>query len=100
MADRKNMSDKELRNERFDRGELGALLRLFSSLGVTVAAGIVGFFLLGIYAERKAAEFGYPTGGVLRVAVLLVGLGLSVYWAYLRIVKHLDKYDHSGNSKR
>lgn len=35
---------KELANKRFAREEMGELLRLFSTLGVTVAVGIVGFF--------------------------------------------------------
>ena len=84
---------KELRNRRFDRGELGALLKLFSSLGITVAFGIVGFFLLGLYVDRRLLEMGWNTRGVPRVVFLLAGLGLSVYWAYLRIAKHLEKYE-------
>ncbi len=85
--------EKERRNDLFERRELGALLKLFSSLGVTVAVGIVGFFLLGLYLERKAAEWGWRTGGSIRIAFLLGGLALTVYWAYLRIARHLDKYE-------
>lgn len=84
---------KERDNQRFERGELGALLKLFSSLGITVAAGIVGFFLLGLYLDRKASAMGYETHGVPKIALLLLGVGLSVYWAYLRIARHLDKYE-------
>jgi hypothetical protein len=85
--------EKERRNDLFARRELGALLRLFSSLGITVAAGIVGFFFLGVFVERKALELGYRTGGALRIAFLLAGVGLSVYWAYLRIAKHIETFD-------
>lgn len=85
--------DKEIRNRRFAREELGDLLRLFSSLGITVAAGIVGFFLLGLWVDRKLAGLGYETYGVPRVVAVLGGVALVVYWAYLRIARHLEKYD-------
>lgn len=97
MDRKKPINDR--RNNRFAREELGDLLRLFSSLGITVALGIVGFFLLGVWGERRLADWGYPTGKWLRVGMLLVGLGLSVYWAYLRIARHLEKYEDDGGGE-
>lgn len=78
---------------RFGREELGALLRLFSSLGITVAVGILGFFLLGLWLDRKFAAWGWQTYGAPRIVCVLLGVGLAVYWAYLRIARHLDKYE-------
>ncbi len=97
--DEEEKREKERLNDRFDRGELGALLKLFSSLGVTVAVGILGFFLLGLYLERKAGEWGWHTGGAVRIVFLLGGLAMTVYWAYLRIARHLDKYDPKKDGK-
>lgn len=96
-AEEERKREKERRNDLFARRELGALLRLFSSLGITVALGIAGFFFLGILADRKALELGYRTGGAARVAFLLAGVALSVYWAYLRIARHLNEYDWKDN---
>ncbi len=84
--------DSRRRNDLFGREELGDLLRMFSALGVTVAAGVTGFFLLGLWLEKKAVAWGYEVQGWLRIVFLLLGLGLSVYWAYLRIARHIDKY--------
>lgn len=84
---------KERANRRFDREELGALLRLFSALGVTVAAGIVGFFLMGLWADGQLREMGWRTHGLPRLAGVLLGLGVTVYWAYLRIVRHLRTFE-------
>ena len=92
--------DKERRNELFHREELGALLRLFSSLGLTVGFGILGFFLLGLYFERKVGEWGWYTGGAVRIAFLLGGLAVNVYWAYLRIARHLNKFDGNINARQ
>lgn len=83
---------KDLANKRFAREELGELLRLFSSLGLTVAVGILGFFWLGIRVDGKLTEIGWNTRNLGRIIGLLLGLCLSLYWAYLRIVKHLGKY--------
>lgn len=84
---------KERANKRFAREELGDLLRMFSSLGLTVCAGILGFFLLGIWADGKLSAIGWQTRNLGRIIGLLIGLGLSLYWAYLRILRHLQKYD-------
>lgn len=84
---------KELANKRFEREELGELLRLFSSLGLTVVAGIVGFFLLGLWADGKLADMGWQTRKLGRIIGLVFGLGMSMYWAYLRIMRHLCKYE-------
>lgn len=91
-------AEKERQNARFAREELGALLKLFSSLGITVSAGILGFFWLGLHLQRKATEAGWQTYGLVLVGFVLGGVALSVYWAYLRIGRHLDKFD-SGAKK-
>lgn len=83
----------ERRNNRFAREELGDLLRLFSSLGITVGFGIVFFFWVGVWGEGKLLDFGYPVGKWLRLVMLLFGLCVSIYWAYLRICRHLEKYE-------
>ena len=83
---------KDRANKRFAREEMGELLRLFSALGVTVAVGIVGFFWLGLWVDRKVSDLGWRTYGVPRIVAVLFGVGVSVYWAYLRIARHLDKF--------
>lgn len=90
--------EKEKRNNRFAREEMGELLRMFSSLGVTVALGIVGSFLLGLWVDRKLAGIGYATYGIPRVLFLLGGVALTVYWAYLRIARHLEKFGEKGEN--
>ncbi len=87
------LKKKEQANTRFAREELGELLKLFSGLGVTVAVGIVGFFLLGLWADGRLREWGYQTRGIPRVAGVVVGVGLSLYWAYLRITRHLERFE-------
>lgn len=82
----------ELANKRFAREEMGELLRLFSALGVTVAVGIVGFFWLGLWVDRKLSDLGWRTYNIPRIAAVLIGVGVSIYWAYLRIARHLDKF--------
>ncbi len=84
---------KERKNERFQREELGELLKLFSSLGITMAFGIVAFFLAGMWVDRQLTGMGHPTRGAGRIVFLLAGLGMSVYWSYLRIARHLKKFD-------
>lgn len=84
---------KERANRRFDREEMGALLRLFSALGVTVAAGIVGFFLIGLWADGALRERGWETHGIPRLGGILAGLAATMYWAYLRIAKHLRTFE-------
>ena len=94
---------KRKEGDRDDRpylgGETGDLLRLFSSLGVTVAAGILGFFLLGLWLDRKLGDMGWRTYGLPRIALLLLGLALTIYWAYMRIARHLDKYEKRDGEK-
>ena len=95
--DEDERGEKERRNDLFNREELGALLKLFSSLGITVAVGILVFFLTGLYLERKAGEWGWHAGGTVRIAFLLGGMTATIYWVYLRIARHLDKYDPHGD---
>lgn len=85
--------EKELANQRFAREELGALLKLFSALGITVALGILGFFLLGLWLDRYLTGLGWHTRNIPKIGCLLLGVALSIYWAYLRIARHLDKYE-------
>ena len=102
----KTNRDNPGRRPPFERGELGALLRLFSSLGITVTAGITGFFLLGLYLDNKLPGMGIETRGLAKIAFVLAGVALSIYWAYLRIVKHLETFetgeekDAHGDGKR
>lgn len=93
MDTEKRRRDKERENARFAREELGELLKLFSALGITVALGILGFFLLGLWVDRKLAAMGWHTYGAPRIVFTLLGLCLVIYWAYLRIARHLDKYE-------
>ena len=86
-----NGKDREKRNDAFLREELGPLLRLFTSLGLTVTLGIAGFFWLGVYLDGKIAPLGLAPKGTAGVVFLLAGLGLSLYWAYLAIARHLEK---------
>lgn len=97
---REEPADKKKKNDNFAREELGALLRLFSALGITVAVGIAGFFFLGVYIDRKLSAMGYATRGLPRIGFLLFGLGMSIYWAYLRIARHLDKYDKGKDGEK
>ncbi len=82
----------EAEDRRFDREEMGELLKLFSALGLTVAGGVAGFFYLGVRVDAWLAEAGRDTHGSGKIGCLFIGLGLSVGWAYLRIVKHLEKF--------
>lgn len=91
--DEKKKREKELADKRFAREEMGDLLRLFSSLGITVAVGILGFFLAGLWVDRRLGEMGWQTYGLPRIVAIFLGLGLTVYWAYLRIARHLKKYE-------
>lgn len=91
--DERRKKERELADKRFNREEMGELLRLFSALGITVALGITGFFLAGLWADRALTAEGWKTYGLGRVGGVVLGLGLSFYWAYLRIVKHLRKYE-------
>lgn len=84
---------KDLANKRFAREEMGELLQLFSSLGITVAVGIAGFFWAGLWLDRHLTAMGWTTHKLPRIAGMLLGVGLTIYWAYLRIARHLDKYD-------
>ncbi|MCC8108190.1 MAG: AtpZ/AtpI family protein [Planctomycetes bacterium] len=87
-------------DKRFEREEMGALLKMFSSLGITVAVGIVAAFLLGIWLDDKLVEMGYATRGAVRIVCTLGGLGISLYWAYLRITKHLKTFDRAAGNDR
>lgn len=92
-AESRRLRKKELANRRFEREEMGELLRLFSSLGITVALGILGFFLAGLWLDRWLAAEGWQTRGLPRIGGIVIGLFFTMYWAYLRIVKHLRKYE-------
>ncbi len=96
----KRTRDKELANRRFEREEMGELLRLFSALGVTVAAGIVGCFLLGLWVDGQLRGMGWRTYNVPKLAGVVAGLGVTMYWAYLRIVRHLRKYEDGNRENR
>lgn len=85
---RKNEPD----HEAFILRELGPLLRLFSSLGITLTLGIVGFFLLGRHCNRWLDEAGLKTHGAPGIALTLCGVAVSLYWCSLRIGKHISKY--------
>lgn len=80
--------EESVADRRFEREEMGELLRLFSSLGITVAAGIAGFFFIGLQADRR---FGLAGWG--KFCGLFAGLGLTLYWAYLRIARHLRRFE-------
>lgn len=82
-----------MEGDRFEREELGELLKLFTALGVTVAVGITGFFFLGVRLDAWLAEAGWSAGGPGKICGLLLGLGLSVSWAYMRIARHLRKFE-------
>lgn len=86
------MEEAEDKRE-FDRGEMGELLKLFSSLGVTVAFGITALFFIGLRADRGLVSFGLDTHGLGKFVGLFLGLGLTGYWAYQRILRHLRKFE-------
>lgn len=92
MTDTERRKEDAVEDARFEREEMGELLKLFSALGITVAAGIVGFFLLGVWAEKWI-------GGAGRIIGLVLGLGLGVGWGYLRIARHLNKYGRRPGGK-
>lgn len=79
-------------DRRFEREEMGELLRLFSALGITLAAGIVGFFFAGLKLDAWLTAAGLETHSLGKIAGLLIGLCLSVSWAYARIARHLKKF--------
>lgn len=83
---------KELANERFNREELGPLLRLFSSLGITLTVGIIVSVLVGLYLNRRLAEFEIDAYGLPGIAIIITGITISLYWCYLRIEKHMSKF--------
>ena len=84
---------KERANEKFTREELGPLLKLFSSIGITLTLGIVGFFLAGSYIDKTLKKMEIATHGLPVIVAVLAGVGLSIYWCYMRIAKHLAKYE-------
>ncbi len=84
---------KEAANRRFQREELGALLKLFSSLGLTLTFGIVGSFWLGLYINKTLIRHGIQTRGVPVILFVLAGIALSIYWCYMRIARHLSKFE-------
>ena len=83
-----NPSDPTRKN----RDEQGELLRLVFSLGFTVAAGIVVFFLAGVWVDRRFSPTGLGEGGVFAAIGAFGGVCVSFYWAYLRIARHLNDY--------
>lgn len=85
---------KEEANRRFVREELGPLLKLFSSLGITITLCIVGSFLLGRYVNNILKNTGINTHGAPAVLFVLAGVGLAVLWAYMRIARHLKKFEN------
>jgi carbon starvation protein CstA len=91
-TERKRREDK-IADARFEREEMGELLKLFSALGITVSVGIVGAFFAGMRIDAWLAGAGWETYGAGKFIGLFLGLGFSVYWAYLRIAKHLKKFE-------
>lgn len=85
--------ENRLADQRFEREEMGALLKLFSALGITVAVGITGFFFAGVRVDKWLGEMGWRTYGLGKIGGVFLGLGLTVYWAYLRIASHLKKFE-------
>ncbi len=82
-----------------DRGtpeEIAALLRLVGVLGLTMVLGISTFFGLGLLADR---HFDLHGAGI--ITGLLAGIGLSLYWSYSRIARHLDRFaPHNRNQQQ
>ncbi len=72
--------------------ELGPLLRLFSSLGITMTFGTVGFFLIGLFLDRMLKKYEISTYGIPIIFLTLFGVASSVYWCYLRIIRHLEEF--------
>ncbi|MDR3211612.1 MAG: hypothetical protein LBU79_06830 [Planctomycetota bacterium] len=99
MAGRGVNPGEEGKDRYFAGTELPALLRLFSGLGFTLALGIVGFFLLGLYVDRYLQGLGLATRGIVVVVFLLLGVGLSTYRSYLVIARHLEKYGRKDGGK-
>ncbi len=94
----KRRTDGAAADRRFEREELGELLRLFSALGITLAACIAGCFLAGLKLDAWLAEAGWNTRGLGKVGGLVIGLAAGVSWAYLRIARHLKKFAPDAGS--
>lgn len=77
-----------------DPQEVGALLRLVASLGVTVALAIVSFFFGSLWLDRRL-QF----GGVLVAPGVLIGVLLSFIWTYLSIARHVKRYGPDSPDK-
>jgi hypothetical protein len=89
----KRRKEDKTADARFEREEMGELLKLFSALGITVAVGITAAFFAGVRLDGWLEGAGHRTYGMGKIAGLFLGLGLSVYWAYLRIARHLRKFE-------
>ncbi len=72
--------------------EFGPLMRLFSSLGITMTFGTVGFFLIGLFLDRMLKKYEISTYGIPVIILTLFGVAISVYWCYLRIIRHLEEF--------
>jgi hypothetical protein len=69
-----------------EQREILKLLNLIGTLGLTVVLSILGFFLLGLWLGRH-----YGLGNWPMVAGLLLGIGLSFWWVYLRLTRELRR---------
>lgn len=69
-----------------ERSELYGTLSLIGTTGLTLALGIIGFFLAGLYISRK-----YELGIAPVIIGVAVGVFLSFFWVYYRLTKHLGK---------
>ena len=73
-------------NDAQERSELYGTLSLIGTTGLTIALGIIGFFLAGLYLSRRFQ---------LGIAPVIIGVGMGVFisffWVYRRLTKHLEK---------
>ncbi len=87
MADGVDVSDKELQPDA-ELKQLRSLLGISLSLGLGVAGSILAFFFAGLALDRYL-----HSGRIALVISLLVGIAVSVYWAYHRISRILARFD-------
>ena len=95
-----NLQKKEAANQRFMREELGSLLKLFSSLGITIALCIVGSFLLGRYVNTMLENAGVHARGIPAVLIVVAGIALALLWSSMRIARHVQKFSGQDSGNR
>ena len=96
----RNLRKKEAANQRFMREELGSLLKLFSSLGITITLCIVGSFLLGRYINSALEKAGVNAYGAPTIILVLAGIALAFMWSSMRIARHLQKFNNTDFEDR